>query len=83
MGRYSSSDANERNCDDRIKSSLVCLDPIGKFEDSCFKKNLFYKVNMIKKYDYLLVGAGLFSATFAYRATQAGKKCGSPEKTCV
>ena len=30
---------------------------------------------MIKKYDYLLVGAGLFSATFAYRATQAGKKC--------
>ena len=54
---------------------MVCLDPIGKFEDSCFKKNLFYKVNMIKKYDYLLVGAGLFSATFAYRATQAGKKC--------
>ena len=30
---------------------------------------------MTKKYDYLLVGAGLFSATFAYRATQAGKKC--------
>ena len=30
---------------------------------------------MIKKYDYLLVGAGLFSATFAYRATHAGKKC--------
>ncbi|MDD7657533.1 MAG: UDP-galactopyranose mutase [Prevotellaceae bacterium] len=29
----------------------------------------------MKKYDYLLVGAGLFSATFAYRATQAGKKC--------
>lgn len=28
-----------------------------------------------KKYDYLLVGAGLFSATFAYRAKQAGKKC--------
>ena len=30
---------------------------------------------MTKKYDYLLVGAGLFSACFAYRAKQAGKKC--------
>lgn len=27
------------------------------------------------KYDYLIVGSGLFGATFAYRATQAGKKC--------
>ena len=27
------------------------------------------------KYDYLIVGAGLFGATFAYRAEQAGKKC--------
>ncbi len=30
---------------------------------------------MIKKYNYLIVGSGLFGATFAYRATQAGKKC--------
>ena len=30
---------------------------------------------MMKKYDYLIVGAGLFGATFAYRAKQAGKKC--------
>lgn len=28
---------------------------------------------MTKKYDYLLVGAGLFSTSFAYRAKQAGK----------
>ena len=27
------------------------------------------------KYDYLIVGSGLFGATFAYRATRAGKKC--------
>ena len=27
------------------------------------------------KYDYLIVGSGLFGATFAYRARQAGKKC--------
>ena len=27
------------------------------------------------KYDYLIVGAGLFGAKFAYRAEQAGKKC--------
>ncbi len=28
-----------------------------------------------KKYDYLIVGAGLFGATFAYLATQCGKSC--------
>ena len=27
------------------------------------------------KYDYLIVGAGLFGATFAYKVKQAGKKC--------
>lgn len=27
------------------------------------------------KYDYLIVGSGLYGATFAYRATKAGKKC--------
>jgi len=27
------------------------------------------------KYDYLIVGAGLFGATFAWRARQAGKHC--------
>lgn len=27
------------------------------------------------KYDYLIVGSGLYGATFAYRATQAGKRC--------
>ena len=26
-------------------------------------------------YDYLIVGSGLFGATFAHRAKQAGKKC--------
>lgn len=29
----------------------------------------------MKQYDYLIVGAGLFGATFAYRAKQAGKRC--------
>lgn len=29
----------------------------------------------MKKYDYLLVGAGLYSAVFAHLATKAGKKC--------
>ena len=27
------------------------------------------------KYDYLIVGSGLFGATFAYRAAKAGKRC--------
>ncbi|OGS40483.1 MAG: hypothetical protein A3K77_00620 [Euryarchaeota archaeon RBG_13_31_8] len=29
----------------------------------------------MKKYDYLIVGAGLFGSTFAYLMTRAGKKC--------
>ena len=29
----------------------------------------------MKKYDYLIVGSGLFGATFAYLANKAGKKC--------
>ena len=29
----------------------------------------------MEKYDYLIVGAGLFGATFAYKAKQIGKKC--------
>ena len=29
----------------------------------------------MKEYDYLIVGSGLFGATFAWRACQAGKKC--------
>ncbi len=30
---------------------------------------------MMKKYDYLIVGAGLFGCVLAYRAKQAGKRC--------
>lgn len=29
----------------------------------------------MKPYNYLIVGSGLFGATFAYKATQLGKKC--------
>lgn len=29
----------------------------------------------MNKYDYLIVGSGLYGATFAYRATKVGKKC--------
>ena len=34
----------------------------------------FMPFNM-KRYDYLIVGSGLFGATFAYRAKQMGKRC--------
>lgn len=30
---------------------------------------------MKQKYDYLIVGSGLFGATFAYKAKQSGKRC--------
>ena len=29
----------------------------------------------MKKYDYLIVGAGLYGAVFAYEASKKGKKC--------
>ena len=29
----------------------------------------------MKQYDYLIVGSGLFGATFSYKAKQAGKRC--------
>ena len=29
----------------------------------------------MKKYDYLIVGAGLFGAVFAHEARKAGRKC--------
>ncbi|MCD8304689.1 MAG: UDP-galactopyranose mutase [Prevotellaceae bacterium] len=32
-------------------------------------------VSKMKRYDYLIVGAGLTGATFAYRARQAGRSC--------
>lgn len=32
-------------------------------------------MSLSEKYDYLIVGSGLFGATFAYRAHKAGKKC--------
>ncbi len=34
----------------------------------------------MKQYDYLIVGSGLFGATFAYQARQAGKRCLVVEK---
>ena len=33
------------------------------------------KLLLMTHYDYLIVGSGLFGATFAYRAKQAGKTC--------
>jgi UDP-galactopyranose mutase len=30
---------------------------------------------MMKEYDYLIVGSGLYGATFAYQAKQCGKRC--------
>lgn len=34
----------------------------------------------MKKYDYVLVGAGLFSGVFAYQAVQKGRTCLVVEK---
>ena len=39
---------------------------------------MFFTISLLifmGKYDYLIVGSGLFGATFAYRAKRAGKRC--------
>jgi UDP-galactopyranose mutase len=37
---------------------------------------IFYRNGaMIKQYDYLIVGSGLFGSVFAYKANRQGKKC--------
>ena len=41
----------------------------------CLTFSLKSTANSVSKYDYLIVGSGLFGATFAYRAKQAGKRC--------
>lgn len=60
-------------------SELVC-DAYSTRQEQLFK--LEKKENELKKanqrqydYDYLIVGAGLFGAVFAYEAYKAGKKC--------
>lgn len=40
----------------------------------------FYEGIVMTKYDYLIVGAGLFGAVFAHEATRAGKRCLIVEK---
>lgn len=52
----------------------------GTHEELIKQKGYYYTLvnNQLelneKQYDYLVVGAGLFGATFAYRARQAGKR---------
>ena len=36
---------------------------------------MMYRRYLMKKYDYLIVGAGLFGAVFAQEAKKAGKNC--------
>lgn len=43
-----------------------------------FNKRIEKKIRggfLLKKYDYLIVGAGLFGAVFAHEMTKTGKKC--------
>ncbi|MFR8999296.1 MAG: NAD(P)-binding protein [Anaerobutyricum soehngenii] len=42
-------------------------------EQYFLEKNV--KGEIMKKYDYLIVGAGLFGAVFAHEMTKEGKKC--------
>ena len=50
-------------------------DEIDKKIDSGYYPEKIMEIIIMKKYDYLIVGSGLFGATFAYLANKAGKKC--------
>ena len=54
-----------------MKEFSMCACVCGKFFVPLSRKLKIY----MKQYDYLIVGSGLFGATFAYKAAQAGKKC--------
>lgn len=54
-----------------MKEFSMCACVCGKFFVPLSRKLKIY----MKQYDYLIVGSGLFGATFAYKAMQAGKKC--------
>ena len=41
-----------------------------------------FNMDNARKYNYLIVGSGLFGATFAYFATRAGKSCLVIDKRC-
>ena len=40
-----------------------------------FERKILKEKERKMKFDYLIVGAGLFGAVFAHEATKAGKKC--------
>ena len=46
----------------------------------CFDKGFMKTEEAMKKYDYILVGSGLYSGVFACLAGQKGKKCLVVEK---
>ena len=50
-------------------------DEITKKIKSGYYPEKIMEIIIMKKYDYLIVGSGLFGATFAYLANKAGKKC--------
>ena len=63
---------------EKMKLSLLFAQHVNSNKLSDQKKD---KVDFtMKKYDYVLVGSGLFSGVFAYHATKAGKKCLVVEK---
>ena len=41
----------------------------------CSTNDLYLCPMLTPQYDFLVVGAGLFGATFAHRMTQRGKRC--------
>jgi UDP-galactopyranose mutase len=43
--------------------------------DTGYGDEIYSNQEDMKKYDYLIVGSGLFGSTFAYEMTKAGKKC--------
>lgn len=61
----------------KVKTKIINGSPVPVYKGveaiDCLRTNNTTKQTM--KYDYLIVGSGLYGAMFAYKAKQAGKKC--------
>lgn len=59
-----------------MKKQSGAISSVGMKSDSLrFGKNILRLENRQMKYDYLIVGAGLYGAVFAYEAARKGKSC--------
>ncbi|MDO4998449.1 MAG: UDP-galactopyranose mutase, partial [Neisseria sp.] len=59
----------------KSKSSLILINDVNKCRLQLQTAECLWLREYMRKYDYLIVGSGLFGAVFAHEMRKAGKKC--------